>query len=94
MATDNNMTYSPDAVGTIDRHRYDYTNHMTDIDMIGRIFRSQFYGSKPAMDTARWITARRRMDESLLMVKQYEVDNNARLNSEIQEKYELYNHIL
>ena len=66
MATDNNMTYSPDAVGTIDRHRYDYTNHMTDIDMIGRIFRSQFYGSKPAMDTARWITARRGMNGSLL----------------------------
>ena len=36
--TDNNMTHSPDAVGATDRCRYDYRNHMTDIDMIGRIF--------------------------------------------------------
>ena len=28
-----------------------------DIDIIGRIYRSHFYGSRPAMDAARWTTA-------------------------------------
>ena len=31
----------------------------SDIDIIGRIDRSHFYGSRPAMDPARWTTARR-----------------------------------
>ena len=36
----------------------DIRQHL-DIDIIGRIDRSHFYGSRPAMDPARWTTARR-----------------------------------